>query len=71
MRARRELELFLEAELDLTGYKNEILRWWVEVGKEAYCTLAGLALAVLSMPAMSFECERAFGRAGKMVTDER
>lgn len=59
LRARRELEMFLEAELDLIGYKNEPLRWQQEVGKEAYPTLAGLAFVVFSMPAMSSECGRA------------
>jgi hypothetical protein len=47
------------------------LRWWQEVGKKEYPTLAGLAFTVFSMPAMSSECERAYSRAGMMVTDDR
>jgi hypothetical protein len=71
LRRRGEFERFLQAELDLEGYENEPLRWWHERGKELYPILAGLAFTLLSMPAMSSECERSFSRAGKMVTTDR
>ena len=71
LRTRGKLERFLLAELDIEGYENEPLRWWQERGKKVYPTLASLAFTVFSIPAMSSECERAFSRAGKMVTDER
>ena len=71
LKTKGELERFLSAELDLDGYESEPLRWWQERSKKAYPTLAGLAFTVFSIPVMSSECERAFSRAGKIVTDER
>ena len=61
----------MSAELDLDGYESEPLWWWRERGKKEHRTLAGLAFTVFSIPATSSECERAFSRAGKMVTDDR
>jgi hypothetical protein len=71
LRIRGEFDRFTQAELDLTAYEHEPLRWWQERGKHEYPTLAGLAFTVFAMPAMSAECERSFSRAGKMVTDDR
>ena len=71
LRTKGELERFIQAELDLKGFESEPLRWWQELGKKEYPTLAGLAFTVFSMPAMSSECDRAVSRAGKMITDDR
>jgi hypothetical protein len=53
LRTKGEFERFTQAELDLTSYKHEPLRWWQERGKHDYPTLAGLAFTVFAMPAMS------------------
>lgn len=71
LRTKGELERYLQAELNLEGYYGELLRWWQEIGSKKYPTLAGLAFTVFAIPAMSAECERAFSRAGKIVTDDR
>ena len=71
MRTRGKLGRFQEAELDLKKYREQPIRWWQEVSKKEYPTLAGLAFTVFSMPAMSAECKRVFSRAGKMVTNDR
>jgi hypothetical protein len=71
LRTKGELERYLQAELNLDGYYGEPLQWWQEIGKKEYPTLADLAFTVFAIPAMSAECERAFSRAGKMVTTDR
>ena len=46
------------------------LLWW-RSHQEGYPTLSRLAFDLLSVPAMSTECERAFSKAGGVVTEER
>ena len=70
-RTKGELDRYLTDELSLEGYENTPLRWWQEVGKSRYPTLAGLAFTLFAAPAISSECERGFSRAGKIVTDKR
>jgi len=70
LRRKGELKRYLQAELNLDGYYGEPLRWQ-EIGNKEYPKLAGLAFTVFAIPAMSAECERAFIRAGKMVTNNR
>jgi hypothetical protein len=49
----------------------QILRpWWQSVAED-FPTLHLYALDTLSCPAMSTECERAFGSAKKLLTPER
>ena len=71
LRTSGELERYPQAELNLNGYYGQPLRWWQELGSKEHPTLASLAFTVFAIPAMSAECERAFSRAGKMVTDDR
>jgi hypothetical protein len=66
-----ELDRFMTAYHDITGYEERPLVWWIERGEPLYPTLAGLAFTLFAIPGMSAECERAFSQAKKMVTDER
>jgi hAT family C-terminal dimerisation region len=86
-RQERELERFLEDRLDVhyteyeptaDGWKHVTktfmdcpLRWWRERGESLYPTLAPMAYDLLSIPAMSSECERIFSSTKKMITEER
>src|SRR5207247_3079552 len=47
------------------------LLWWKEVGKDFYPTLYRMALDYLSIPDTSCDCERAFSRTRRTVTDNR
>jgi hypothetical protein len=66
-----ELERFLRATLDISGYEERPLAWWQVHGILLYPTLAILAFSLFATPGMSAECERAFSQAKKMVTEER
>ena len=67
------------SELDLfqtrTIYAEDLdvanpLEWWSRHQSE-YPVLYQMALDLFSIPGMSAECERVFGQAKKMITDER
>jgi hAT family C-terminal dimerisation region len=47
------------------------LLWWKEVGRDLYPTLYRMALDYLSIPVTSCDCERAFSRGRRTVTDDR
>ena len=57
--------------IDIRGYESKPLTWWKEVGEARYPTLARVAYDPFAVPDMSAECEHAFSRAKKMVTEER
>jgi hypothetical protein len=63
-----DLKKFDEGRDDRLDYP---LTWWVEVGKDLYPTLYQMALDYLSVPATSCDCERAFSRGRRTVTDDR
>jgi hypothetical protein len=67
----QELDTFMEDYIDIRGYESRPLAWWKEVGEARYPTLARVAYDLFAVPGMSAECERAFSRAKKMVTEER
>ena len=71
LRSKGEFERFSQAELNIDGHENEPLRWWQERGKKECPTSAGIAFTVFAIPSTSAVCERAFSRAGQMITDER
>ena len=72
-RREREPDTFMEDYIDIRGYESRPLAWWKEVGEARYPTLARVTLAydLFAVPGISAECERAFSRAKKMVTEER
>jgi hypothetical protein len=53
------------------SYMDCPLRWWRERGESKYPTLAVMAYDLLSIPAMSSECERIFSGTKRVVTDAR
>ena len=65
--AADELDRYLSLPCDPV---SDALSWW-RSHKEAFPTLSLLAFDLLSVPAMSSECERAFSKAGKVVTNDR
>ena len=67
----QELDTFMEGYIDIRGYESKPLTWWKEVEEARYPTLARVAYDLFAVPGMSAECERAFSRAKKMVTEER
>ena len=52
-----ELDQFMTALHDITGYEERPLLWWIERGESLYPTLVGLALTLFAIPGMSAECE--------------
>lgn len=52
------------------GEQLNLLKWW-DTHKQQYPTLSQLALDILSIPAMSTECERVFSGAGLLVTNRK
>ena len=50
---------------------NNPIEWWDKVGQQRYPTLYRMALDYLSIPSTSCDCERAFSRARRTVTDDR
>ena len=49
---------------------TNIIDWWVSMS-DTYPRLSKMALDMLSIPAMSAECERVFSSSKLMVTDRR
>lgn len=60
----------MEDYIDIRGYESRPLAWWKEVSERRYPTLARVAYNLFAVPGMSAECECAFSRAKKMVTEE-
>ena len=52
------------------GERLNLFKWWDD-HKEQYPTLAQMAFDILSIPAMSAECERVFSGAGALVTNRK
>jgi hypothetical protein len=56
--------------LPIDNDTKDPLQWWI-AHKAGFPVLSRLAFDLLSIPAMSSECERAFSKAGYMVTGRR
>lgn len=67
----QELDAFMKDHIDIRGYEAKPLAWWKDVGEARYPTLAQVAYNLFAVPGMSAECERAFSRAKKMVSEGR
>lgn len=78
-KASNELEEYYESHnADLTRFYqtddkrlDNPIQWWDEVGQQRYPTLYRMALDYLSIPSTSCDCERAFSRGRRTVTDDR
>lgn len=61
----------LDRYLSMPREKNSNpIQWW-RTHRESYPVLSRLAFDLLSVPAMSSECERVFSKAGRVATDDR